>query len=219
MIPPWSYSNLRNYEQCPKKYNHMYILKDLPKEPPTEALKYGNLVHSAMEHRINKGTPLPQELSHLEKFCSFGPYMVKAEVSVAIRANGQPCGFWDSDVWGRGKIDVEVTAGAGFSTAVLYDWKTGKRYEDPEELELQAALLKASKLHLEKITGHYVWLKDDKVGKPHDLSATDEKLMRVREKCDEISHQLSMGYMPPKQGPLCGWCPVKSCEFNPKRGQ
>lgn len=212
----YSYSLLNTYDICPKQAYHRYWIKDVP-YTETEAMKWGNQVHTAFENRINKGTPLPEGMEKFEKYADFGPYMVKAEVKLGITAGGHPCDFFSDTVWLRGKVDVFILHKDRLGIGYIRDWKTGKRREDPEELAIGAVLVKADHPYLEIIKGDYVWLKDDAIGRQHDLSATDQKLEMLQAKIDEIEHQVEMDYMPPKQGPLCGWCPVKQCSFHPER--
>lgn len=209
-----SHYTLNTWEICPRQYYHKIVLKDLLREAKSQAQTWGIQVHSAMEARINKGTPLPKKMEKWEPLVNFGPYVTKAEVKLGMRENGLPCGFFDSDCWLRGVVDVHISHPDGLATAAIADWKTGKRREDPEELAIHAVLLKAHFSHYEKITGFYVWLQDSAVGQPHDLSATDQKRESLRETIDEIGHQSAMGYFPPKQNPLCSWCKV-TCEYNP----
>jgi len=208
-LPPVTYTFHRNYENCPRKAWHVNIARDLPKED-SEALRWGNQVHSAMEARINKGTPLPAGMEKYEPFCHFGNFIHKAEVMLGIRENGQPCGFFDSDVWARGKADVVV---CGVDALMIFDWKTGKVREEPGELELHAALIPSSEA---RRSGSYVWLQEMRVGQLHDLSGTQATLERERKVRKEVEHAFKHGRdaFPPRQNPLCGWCPVKSCEFN-----
>lgn len=214
-LPPVTYTFHRNYENCPRKAFHVNIAKDLPKED-SEQLRWGNQVHKAMEQRINNGTPLPESMAKYEPLVHFGNYNVKAEVKLGIRENGLPCGMWGSDVWGRGVIDVLVAEKPMLNTAFILDWKTGKRREEPKELEFHAVLLRATRPKLEKITGAYAWLQEMKLGQSHDLSDTDATLERERATRREIEHAFKLGSdaFPPRQNPLCGYCPVKSCEFN-----
>ncbi len=211
----FSYSNLNTWDICPRQFEHRYMLKDVP-YVETDAMKWGNQVHTAFENRINKGTPFPMGMKLFEKYTDFGSYMVQAEVKLGMTSGGYACDFFDPNAWLRGKVDVLIQHKDRLGTAYLRDWKTGKRREDPEELAIGAVLVKAKHLEFETIKGDYVWLKDDQIGQQHDLSATKQKLEMLHHKTDQIQHQMKMGYMPPKQGPLCGWCPVKSCEFHPE---
>jgi hypothetical protein len=47
----WSYSSLKTFEQCPKKYYHLRIVKDV-KDEGSEATIYGQEVHKAAEEYI-----------------------------------------------------------------------------------------------------------------------------------------------------------------------
>ena len=40
----WSWSKLKNWRSCPKRHYHVDLAKDF-KEPPSEALKWGDLFH------------------------------------------------------------------------------------------------------------------------------------------------------------------------------
>ena len=45
---PWSYSALTSYETCPKRYQLTRVTKQVT-EPQTEATRWGNEVHKALE--------------------------------------------------------------------------------------------------------------------------------------------------------------------------
>ncbi len=214
-LPPANHTLHADFENCPRKAYHVRLAKDLPKSEPSEAMLWGRKVHDALEARINRGTPLPPNLP-LEDLVQFGNYQARAELKVAIRENGKECEFFDSDVWARGVVDVVLNAKPDLGTVMFLDWKTGKPREEPAELEFHAVLYKAKEPQLEKIVGSYVWLQQKKIGKLHDLSETDKKLEAIRRTHDDIGHRLAMGEQafPPRQNPLCGWCPVKQCEFN-----
>ena len=47
-IAPWSFSKIKAFEQCPKKFYHLKIAKDYS-EPETEAMYYGTAFHEAAE--------------------------------------------------------------------------------------------------------------------------------------------------------------------------
>ena len=44
----WSHSALKDYEGCPKRYQEVKVLKNFP-FTETEATRYGNEVHKALE--------------------------------------------------------------------------------------------------------------------------------------------------------------------------
>ena len=109
-ITPWSFSKIKSFEQCPKKFYHLKVAKDY-KEPETEAMLYGTAVHEAAEEYIRDGKPLPPEYDYIKapldslnmkqgnKLC---------EYEMGLTADLEPCGFWDDDCWYRGIADLVI---------------------------------------------------------------------------------------------------------------
>jgi len=135
----WSYSSIKLYDQCPKKYYHLRVVKDV-KEPPTDAIIYGKEFHSAAEHYVRDNVPLPPQFNFVksaldnlkqldgDKYC---------EYEFGLDENLEPCGFKDPNVWWRGIADLLVVNG---EEARVLDYKTGKsaKYADTDQLELMA---------------------------------------------------------------------------------
>lgn len=217
-LPAASHTFHTAWGQCPRKAWHSYIARDIERED-TQALRWGRRVHEALEAHLAHGEPLPEELSHcasLYEFKNLG-YDVQAEMKLAIREDTAPCDFFDPDVYARGVIDVLVTSPRAPDMAILIDHKTGKVREDKHELELHAMLLKCHRPELRVIKGWYNWLAANRMGVLYDLSDTDAVLERLCAVQERIAHAFTLGAeaFPPKQGPLCGWCPVTKCEYHP----
>jgi hypothetical protein len=135
----WSYSSIKLFDQCPKKYYHLRVVKDVS-EPPTEAITYGKEFHSAAEHYIRDNTPLPSQFAYVknaldnlkqlpgEKHCEF---------EMGLTEDLEPCGFKDKAAWWRGVADLLIING---DEARCIDYKTGKsaKYADTDQLELMA---------------------------------------------------------------------------------
>ena len=134
----------------------------------------------------------------------------RAEVKYGMTEDRRPASFWESP-WGRGALDVEVLDPP---KAFLVDWKTGKVREDPRELFIQAMLLKANHPEIKEISGCYVWLAENRVGKLYDLSNTDRCYHGTVAAMAVAEEYEAQGYWPKVENPLCQWCPVKDCEFN-----
>jgi PD-(D/E)XK nuclease superfamily len=49
--PSWSFSGIKTFDQCPKKYYHLKVAKDY-KETETDAMYYGTAFHKAAEEYI-----------------------------------------------------------------------------------------------------------------------------------------------------------------------
>ena len=177
-------------------------------------MKWGNEVHSAMEQRISGGKPLPESMRHHEPLAKpFADRGAKAEMKLAISYVGQPMDFWGKSqmqIFVRGKLDCVVLHGA---RAYMADFKTGKRREDPFELEVGAMLLKARYPNLQTIVGTYIWLKENDVGKVHDLSDVNATFRKCHGIAKDIEQDRTFEKRP---GPLCSWCDVLSCEHNRK---
>ena len=138
-VPTWSYSSIKLFDQCPKKYYHLRVAKDV-KEPETDAMLYGTMFHEAAELYIKDGTPIPPQFTFVkstldnlrklegDKYCEF---------EMGLTENLEPCGFKDKDVWWRGIADLLVING---DEARCLDYKTGKsaKYADTDQLELMA---------------------------------------------------------------------------------
>jgi hypothetical protein len=213
-LPVASHTFLNDWDNCPHKAFRKSIKKDLPKFVQTEAMKWGNEVHSAFEVRIKHGTKWP---AGMEKYEAIAAPLVAAgavaEKMLGITERGAVCDFFDPRVWLRGKIDSTITRA---DAAAIFDWKTGKRREEKAELLTHAVLLKAWQPTIQKVTAHYVWLQDNEVGKAHDVSDTDAKLNEIRKTMDDVARCLSDQDFPKRPNPLCGYCDVMDCEFNRK---
>ena len=58
----WSFSSLKTFEQCPRKYYHLKIKKDV-RDSGSEATLYGKELHKAAEDYIKDGVPIPERFS------------------------------------------------------------------------------------------------------------------------------------------------------------
>jgi hypothetical protein len=210
-IPAWTYSQLEKFETCPRQFYHVRVKKDWV-EAPTDATRWGEKVHTAMENRVLYGEALPDGMNQWESIASkivAMPGTKLVEQKMAVDSGFQPTD-WNS-AWSRGIADVIITHK---DTAVVLDYKTGKR-KPTEQLMLYAGYAFAHYPEVQTVTTGFVWLKEKKIDKTpfhrSDISTIWlEFLPRV--------HKLEVAYEKDKwlarPSGLCnGWCPVKSCEF------
>jgi hypothetical protein len=214
----FSYSFINTYLTCPRQAQAKYITKELP-YVESDAMKWGNKVHSAFEQRINNRRMLPSELAAWEPLClQLELTPVQAEVKLGTNALGAPQTFFGDHVWLRGVIDVQKVQG---NVAVILDWKTGKVREDPLELEVFGLLLRQHNPEVEKVTGNYIWMQTGKIGDVHELSdrkRTWDFVRRTSDEIDTLKKHVGDGQWPAKQNGLCkAWCDVLSCPYNGKR--
>lgn len=204
-----SYSLLNQYMNCPHAAFHKYVAKTYPfVESP--AMAEGNAIHLAMENRLRIKQPLPPKYAQWEPFAApFDRCAVMVEEKLGIMKDGKPCGFFDKDVFFRGKIDVVA---ASSKRAIIIDWKSGgSKYEDPFELEIGAVLLQA-KHNVSTIKGQYAWLAENRLGTLYDLSDTNKTFAKMKHLMDEIERDRSRDWFEKRKSGLCGWCVVASCE-------
>lgn len=210
MLIPWTYTLLKTFDNCAHQGQRRYWVKDVP-YAETDAMKYGNQVHFAAEHRLKSNTAVPEAFHFLEPWCrSIARHKPIVEMKLGVTEQHQPCGFFAKDVWGRGKPDITIM---NEETAAILDWKTGRVWEDPFQLEVEAFLLKTNFPKLKRITGNFIWLKENKLGEPHDLSDTIATWKTIRNLVNRIDFlEQNEKIWPKTQGVLCGWCNVIDCE-------
>jgi hypothetical protein len=211
----WSYTFLHTYDEvCPHQAWRKFIKRDISfvSTPTTEK---GTYVHKAMKRRMD-GKPLPDDLQEFERFAKpFDGKNVESELSLGVTTHCTPIGSFDPLTWGRGTLDVVIRNGA---TAYLCDWKSGKsKYETPFELEVHAVLLHAKYPDLTKIVGQYVYLGENKISQMYDLSHTAKTWSKIERIMSEVKADLKARHFEKRQGPLCGYCDVKDCQFNRKQ--
>lgn len=208
----WSFSVLDMFEGCRKKYYHLKQLKDF-KDADSTASQDGKFVHEAMFKRVLDGVPLPIKLRQHEKLAArFANAKGEkhGEMQLALNKKFEPRDWFAKDVWVRAILDLLIVRG---KTAVLVDWKTGKRKERYDQLRLSAAVLSRYMPEIETFTLLFVWLKDSEVSDPVTITKAEmrgvwiEFLPRVKEMTDAIKTTT----FPATPSGLCGWCPVTSC--------
>ena len=215
----WSYSSIKTFDQCPKKYYHLKVAKDV-KDIPGEAALYGTAVHEAAEHFVKDGTPIP------EKFAFMRPIVEKlnsingdkhCELRLGVTAELEPCGFMAKNVWWRGIVDLVVIDGA---KAYMVDYKTGKnaRYADPKQLDLMAGALFVHYPELETIKSALLYVvSNELIPKTHTRDKMGMYLSVFEDELERLEGAELSGVWNPKSGPLCGWCPVVECEHHRPR--
>jgi hypothetical protein len=213
-----SYSSVKDYEGCARRYHEVRILKNF-KSQDTQATLYGTAVHKAFEDYIKDGTPLP------EQFAQFQPFVeplaavdgeIRCEEKMAIRADFSPCGFFDKDVWFRGIPDYLAISTSG-KTARVADYKTGKssRYADTAQLELMAAMVMLHHPTVEKVKGALLFVVvGDIIKAEYTRSQLPEILSKWAGRAGAIEKAVDVGVWNPRSSALCKFCPVSSCEHH-----
>lgn len=207
----WSFSALDTYEVCHKKYYHLKVAKDF-KDSDNDAAKDGKFIHQAMYERVINGVALPVQLRQHEKTAAKFADAVgekTGEMKLALNQAFEPRDFFARDVWVRAVLDLLIVRG---DTAILVDWKTGKKKERWDQLHLSAAVLSRYMPEIKHFKLVFAWLKDSEFSvsilEKEELKGVWIKLLpRVK----AITDAIKTTDFPAMPSGLCGWCPVTSC--------
>lgn len=213
---PWSHSALDQFKNCPRQYHAHRVEKSIPYVEGPEA-KYGIEVHKKFEDRLRHGVVLEGELAKHEDYLArleALPGVGQTEQEIALNNSGQPCGYWDDDVWYRGKVDYLKING---DMARVYDWKTGK--PNQKLLQLYEYVLWVFMRHPE-VTRCYAemyWLKAPAV--PTGVTVARDRIPEIWAMLLPDLEQMVEAYetdiWQPRQSGLCKrHCAVTGCEFN-----
>lgn len=220
-------SSMGTFETCPRKFEAQYITRE-SKWVETEANKYGNRMHEALENAFQYNTELPDEFKELKSPVAAikrWPGRRFAELKLAVDEDFTPCDWRDRNL--GCKIDLSVFHQ---NTVHVLDWKSSgkipdERYFSTLQIDINAALLLAHHDSLESVRAAYYYTRFDQLKPTKD----DERGLYTREKFDDLKGGLNdkiivikaafeSGLFPPKQNGLCrGHCDVYSCEFNGRK--
>jgi CRISPR/Cas system-associated exonuclease Cas4 (RecB family) len=222
-LPAFSYSSLKTFETCPRKYEAEKVTKKV-KFTDNEHTLYGKELHEAAEKFVRDGVELPLKFTFIkplldplknvpgEKFCEIKVGLKKEDGRLIA------CDFFDRECYFRGIADLFILNGAvGF----LVDYKTSKntRYADSRQLALMAACLFAKFPDLKKIKAALIFVVPGELIKS---SYTIERKFDIFGELHETITRMKVahysGIFNPSPNGLCGkWCGVTSCEHNGKR--
>ena len=220
MTTAWSYSSIKTFDQCPKKYYHLKILKDI-KDTGSEATIYGQEVHKAAEDYIKDGVPIPEKFAYIRGVVEAlgrkeGEKHTELRLGVKRLDEGyEPCKFLGKDVWWRGIADLVIIDG---DTAYSVDYKTSKnaKYADVKQLDLVAGGIFTHFPQVDKIRSALIFLvSNDVIKKDHYREHMHNYLSTFDPLLDRLEIAEESGVWNAKSGPLCRFCPVVSCEHHP----
>lgn len=213
----WSYSSIKLFEQCPKKYYHLKVLKDVV-EPTNEAMDYGTRFHEAAEFYIKDGTPLPKAFkfakSALDELKTM-PGEKLCEYEMALTEDLEVCDFNSPDRWWRGIADLVIING---EEARILDYKTGKsaKYADTGQLELMALALFKHRPEVKKIKAGLLFviakafIKDS-----YDYESQDKMWPKWMKEVNRLKFAHQTGVWNSKPSGLCKkHCLVLECQHN-----
>jgi hypothetical protein len=218
----WSYSSLNTFKQCPKKYYHLKIARDV-KDKGSTATVYGQEVHTAAEEFIRDRKKVPKKFAFINNVLEAldkieGEKHCELRLGVAKTDEGyKPVDFYSDDVWWRGVADLVIING---DTAHSIDYKTSKnaKYADTKQLDAVAAGLFTHFPQLKRIKSALAFVVSKEfVQKEHVVEKKQEYFGAFEPVLERLEIAQESGVWNAISGPLCGWCPVTSCEHHRKR--
>ena len=213
----WSFSSLKDFINCPKQYQEIKVLKRFHKFP-TEQMRYGTEVHKACEDYVGEGVPLAENYKRfqpvLDSLVAI-PGTKYAEYRMALDKNRQVSAY-GKGYWVRGIVDLLIVDG---DHAFLVDYKTGSnRYPDPKQLKLMALMTFAHFPEVNKVKAGLLFVMHESF---MDEEYTRDQIPKLWSYFENDLERLSLSYendtWQANPTPLCGWCPVRTCEFHKER--
>jgi hypothetical protein len=217
----WSYSGLKEFEGCARRYHEVKILKNYPRQE-TEQTLYGTTLHKHAENYILYNTPLPKDFLFLKPILESlkaMPGTKLCEYQMGLKEDLTPCAFEAKTYWVRGVADIVVLS-PDRTTARVYDYKSGSdKYPDTDQLLLMSLMLFQHFPTLQSVSGGLLFVLKGTVSKYKVKRHQAEQLWwRWRERVARIEAARANDKWLPKSGGLCKkYCPVKSCEYNGAR--
>lgn len=209
----WSYSSLKTFQQCPKKYYHIKVAKDF-KDKDSTATIYGKEVHKAAEEYIRDGTPIPEKFKFIEptlEALNKIPGDKYCELQMGLTVGLEPTGFLSEDTWWRGIVDLLIVNG---EEAYMVDYKTSKnaKYADMGQLDLLAAAVFAHFPKVKKIKSALIFVvSNDFLKKQHVAEKIKEYISPYQFDLSRLETALEKNVWNANSGPLCAFCPVHTC--------
>ena len=213
-----SFSALKMYENCPRRYMHQRINKEVQDEG-SDASKYGERIHEALELRLRDQSPLTDETKKYEPLCAAieqesedGELFV--EQKMTLNKNLTPTEWFAPDAWFRSVLDV-LMIHENQKKAFVLDWKTGKRRPDFTQMEIFALQVFKHYPEVDSVTSALVWLRDYKMDtQVYKREQSNEMWAKIMARINRIYESLEHDTWPPKPSGLCPWCPAKHiCDY------
>lgn len=214
----WSFSSLKTFQQCPRKYYHTKILKDV-REPDTVATLYGKSAHTVAEEYIRDGVPVPPQFEYMKAMLdqlNAIPGEKLCEVMLGLTKDLEPCEFHADDVWWHGIADLVVLDEEnGIAHSVDYKTSKSARYADVKQLDLVAAAIFAKYPKIKTIKSALLFVVSKEFVKAkHHAEMKEKYLEKPALDVARIEAARENGVWNPISGPLCRFCSIKTCEHN-----
>jgi len=214
----WSFSSLKQFTNCPRQYYEVKVQRNFEVRE-TEQIRYGKEVHKALEDYVKDGVPLAKNYLHFKPVVDTlididGEKLVEHKMALDVDKN--PCDFDSPNYWVRGIADLLII---DYDTAYIVDYKTGSsKYPDSKQLQLMALMTYAHFPQVQHVKGGLLFLAHNRfVNESYSRVAVDELWKAFMPNLQRLEFSHEKNVWPPNPTPLCGWCPVNTCDFQKER--
>lgn len=211
-----SYSSIKMFENCPKRYYHQRITKEVT-DTGSDATRHGERIHADLEHRLINQKPLTYDTEQYEVLCQTIEVLatggeLHAERQLCLNENLTPTSWYAGDAWLRSILDVLILKD---DEAIVMDWKTGKRRPDFTQLQLFALQVFKHFPEIKSVKSSFVWLRDMEMDtEVFTVDKTNLMWADMLSRIERIQQSLDNDNWPAKPSGLCNWCPAKNiCEY------
>jgi hypothetical protein len=217
-MPTWSFSSLKQFINCPRQYDEVKLKKNYEVKV-SQQMQYGTDVHRALEEYVRDGVQLP---TFYLKFKNVIDVLLEipgkryVEYKMAMREDKTTCGFLSGDYWVRGIVDLMIIDG---DTAFIVDYKTGSnKYPDVKQLRLMALMTFAHFPEVNVIKSGLLFIAHNSfISEDYTRSRIDNYWNSFLPDLARLKMASDTNVWVANPTPLCGWCPVKTCEFYKER--
>ena len=179
---------------------------------------YGTEVHKACEDYVGEGKPLAK---NYERFKSVLDVFVNMEGTkypehrMGLDADGNAAAY-GKGYWVRGIVDLLIIDG---DHAFIVDYKTGSnKYPDPKQLKLMALMTFAHFPQVNKIKAGLLFVMHDSfLAEEYDRDGIESLWGHFKSDLERLKISYENDVWQTNPTALCGWCPVKTCEFHKER--
>lgn len=211
----WSFSGLKDYTNCPKQYNEVKVMRNYTKKV-TQQMLYGTEVHKALEDYARDGTELP---SFYQRFKPMMDALLEIpgtrypEHKMALTEAKEPCAFDAPEYWVRGIVDFMVVDGVN---AYIVDYKTGSaKYPDTAQLKLMALMAFAHFPQLQEVKAGLLFVAHNVfITEQYNKDQLENFWAGFTPSLERLRLSQETGHWPANPTPLCGWCPVTTCQHH-----
>lgn len=231
-----TYSKFKSMQTCPKKFYLMEVTKEVKWGKKGEAAIEGERYHRWLAKAMEVGLDMPASmkdaqwvLDHVRQRVDYQgidyedpKQTILCEERFGITPKLKPCDFFADDVRFRGIIDLLIIDGRH---AYIADYKNGKLYPDPEQLDDMALLVFAHFPQVDTITAEPLFIKHpDSAGQhveQYERADVKQLALSLKKRFAEYARRIDEDDWPARSSGLCKeWCEVPNsiCKFSGKAG-